>query len=371
MAHLVLDNVTKVFRGQDGREVSAVRDLSLAVGDREFMVIVGPSGCGKTTTLRLIAGLEEPTRGQVVIAGRPVNGLAARHRDLAMIFQHGALYPHLTARENIALGLRLRGAPAAETARRVAAIAETLDLTALLDRHPRALSGGERQRVAIGRALARQAQAFLFDEPFSHLDAQFRAQLRQELHRLRAQLPTAVFVTHDQAEAMALGDRVAVMRDGVLQQVDEPLRVYREPANVFVAGFLGSPPMNLFRGITKPAGLVMLFQGAQGIEIRLPADVSRALADRTGAAVILGIRAEAIGLATDGCAGASTNRVSARVEAVEPLGAVTHLHLVSGGTRFVACGPASSPPAAGSTVVVRFDPAGARCFDPVTGVALG
>ncbi len=243
MARIVLQDVTKRF----GKDSLAVDRVSMEINDGEFMVLVGPSGCGKTTLLRIIAGLEELTDGEVVIGDRVVTDLAPKHRDVAMVFQNYALYPHMTVAQNIAIGLRLRKRPKAEIAEKVAEVAHVLGLEPLLHRKPAELSGGQRQRVAMGRAMVREPLAFLMDEPLSNLDAKLRVQMRAELARLRDQLgTTTVYVTHDQVEAMTLGDRVAVMCDGVVQQLDTPQNLYAHPANLFVAAFMGSPSMNLF-----------------------------------------------------------------------------------------------------------------------------
>src|SRR5881275_2538268 len=242
MAEIVLENISKQF----GDDVLAVDDFSLQIHDGEFIVLVGPSGCGKSTILRLIAGLEEVTWGEIFIGGRKVTDLLPKERDVAMVFQNYALYPHMTVAENIGFGLKLRHMAKAEIQRRVREAARVLALESLLDRKPVALSGGQRQRVAMGRAMVREPKAFLMDEPLSNLDAKLRVQMRAELVRLRERLKTtSVYVTHDQVEAMTLGDRVAVLRDGVLQQVDVPQRLFHEPANLFVAAFIGSPSMNL------------------------------------------------------------------------------------------------------------------------------
>src|SRR5437762_3276885 len=242
MARIVLDGITRTF----GSDVVAVDDLSLEIEDGEFMVLVGPSGCGKSTILRIIAGLEEVTAGEVYIGDRQVTDLLPKERDVAMVFQNYALYPHMTVEENIGFGLKLRRVSKAERARRVLEAAKILGLETLLDRRPAALSGGQRQRVAMGRAMVREPKAFLMDEPLSNLDAKLRVQMRGELARLRARLgTTTVYVTHDQVEAMTLGDRVAVLRAGVLQQVDTPQNLFHRPTNLFVAAFIGSPSMNL------------------------------------------------------------------------------------------------------------------------------
>jgi multiple sugar transport system ATP-binding protein len=243
MARIVLQEVTKRF----GKDVNAVDHVSMEIADGEFMVLVGPSGCGKTTLLRIIAGLEDVTDGEVVIGDQIVTDLAPKHRDIAMVFQNYALYPHMTVAQNMAIGLKLRKRPKAEIEQKVGEAARVLGLEPLLHRKPSELSGGQRQRVAMGRAMVRAPQAFLMDEPLSNLDAKLRVQMRAELARLRDQLgTTTVYVTHDQVEAMTLGDRVAVMKDGVVQQLDTPQNLYAHPANLFVAAFIGSPSMNLF-----------------------------------------------------------------------------------------------------------------------------
>jgi multiple sugar transport system ATP-binding protein len=278
MARIVLQDVTKRF----GKDVFAVDHVSMEIADGEFMVLVGPSGCGKTTLLRIIAGLEEVTGGEVVIGEQIVTDLAPKHRDIAMVFQNYALYPHMTVAQNIAIGLKLRRRPKEEVTRRVTDAARVLGLEPLLGRKPSELSGGQRQRVAMGRAMVREPRAFLMDEPLSNLDAKLRVQMRAEIARLRDQLgTTTVYVTHDQVEAMTLGDRVAVMRDGVVQQLDTPQNLYRRPANMFVAAFIGSPSMNLFEAAVD--GDHVVFGGH-----RLPVADGR-LHGRQGT-VVVGIR---------------------------------------------------------------------------------
>src|SRR5438034_7422948 len=247
MAQVVLDHVTKVFDDQ----VMAVDDLTLTVGDGEFIILVGPSGCGKTTALRMLAGLEKVTSGRIAIDGRVINDVSPRDRDIAMVFQNYALYPHMTVFRNLAFGLRQRKVPSREIDRRVHEVSEILGLEDLLKRPPAQLSGGRRQRVAMGRALVREPKAFLLDEPLSNLDAKLRVQMRAELKRIHQRLGiTTIYVTHDQVEAMTLGDRIVVMSNGRVQQIGPPQEVYSAPRNLFVAGFIGSPPMNLLRGRT-------------------------------------------------------------------------------------------------------------------------
>jgi multiple sugar transport system ATP-binding protein len=280
MAEIVLDRVTKVF----SNDVVAVDDVSLDIADGEFMVLVGPSGCGKSTILRLLAGLEDISAGEIRIGDRDVTDLPPKERDVAMVFQTYALYPHMTVAENLAFGLKLRKTPKDQMRERVQDVAKILGLEPLMQRKPAALSGGQRQRVAMGRAMVREPLAFLMDEPLSNLDAKLRVQMRAELVRLHDRLKTTtVYVTHDQVEAMTLGHRVAVLRDGILQQVDTPQNLYHRPANLFVAAFMGSPPMNLVEATVQ--GDVLSFAGFQ---IRLPASMN--LDELQGRQLILGIR---------------------------------------------------------------------------------
>ncbi|MGO8678480.1 MAG: ABC transporter ATP-binding protein [Limisphaerales bacterium] len=369
MARVVLESLTKVFPGP----VRAVREVSLAVEEGECLALVGPSGCGKTTLLRMIAGLEEPTSGTVAIDGQGVNNLAAKDRQVAMVFQHHALYPHLSVYENMAFGLRLRKCPRAEIARRVNAAAEALGLTACLNRRPRELSGGQHQRVALGRALVRQPKVFLLDEPLSNLDAPMRAQLRAEFARLQLRLgTTALYVTHDQVEAMMLGRRIAVMKDGVIQQVAEPGVVYRHPANLFVAGFIGFPAMNFFKGRIAQGTGALLFEeqlpaAAQG-GLSLPLDkrMAASMTDWAGRDVILGIRPEHIGHRTTLSDAPPGQTVEAVVEVVQPMGAESYLNLAGLAQSFVARVPAADPVRARQRVSLVFDMAQAHFFDPAT-----
>jgi multiple sugar transport system ATP-binding protein len=280
MAKIVFEGVTKEF----GEEIVAVDDLSLEIEDGEFMVLVGPSGCGKSTILRMLAGLEEVTAGEIWIDDKQVTDLSPKERDIAMVFQNYALYPHMTVEENIAFGLKLRRVPKDERGRKAREVAQVLAIEHLLERKPAALSGGQRQRVAMGRAMIREPVAFLMDEPLSNLDAKLRVQMRAELARLHDRLrTTTVYVTHDQVEAMTLGDRVAVLRDGLLQQVDTPQRLFARPVNLFVAAFVGSPPMNLVEGTVE--GGAVSFAG-----FRLPLGERTNLSAHEGRTVIVGIR---------------------------------------------------------------------------------
>jgi multiple sugar transport system ATP-binding protein len=320
MAEIQLVHVTKVY----GDEVAAVRDLSLEVAEGEFVVLVGPSGCGKTSALRMVAGLEEITAGEIRIGGRVVNDLAPRDRDIAMVFQNYALYPHKSVFENLAFGLRMRKVPKAEQRRRVEEIARVLGLGDMLHRRPAQLSGGQRQRVAMGRAIVREPKAFLMDEPLSNLDAKLRVQMRAEIARIQQALKvTTLYVTHDQVEAMTMGHRVAVMRDGVLQQVDTPQRLYDTPRNLFVASFVGSPPMNLLEAAVERDGSKLVFGERQ---LELPADVTAerpALADYAGRGIAVGIRPEDVREAS-GWDGA---RLRGRILLVEALGSEQLVHI--------------------------------------------
>ena len=348
----------------------------MEVAEGEFLVLVGPSGSGKTTTLRLIAGLEETDSGSILLDGTVLNTLSPRNRDVAMVFQHSALYPHLTVSANLGLGLKLRKVPKLEIQRRTQDAAERLGLGPFLDRWPGTLSAGQRQRVALGRALVRQPKVFLFDEPLSHLDAPSRMQLRAEIHRLHAQLDaTIIYVTHDQLEAMALGDRIAVLHEGMLQQVAEPFTIYRQPKNRFVASFFGSPPMNLIPGSLVENDRLLHFveSGEATGPGRLKAGVSgpqaSGLAAHIGRPVLLGLRPEHISIDTAAAADARTV-LMAEIERVEAVGHETHWHLSTGAHSFVARGLAEASGKPGQPVSVRFDLSQIHFFDAATGQSL-
>ncbi|MDN5794973.1 MAG: sn-glycerol-3-phosphate ABC transporter ATP-binding protein UgpC [Intrasporangium sp.] len=322
MAEVRLDGVGKVYA--DGTR--AVTDLNLQITEGEFLVLVGPSGCGKTTALRMVAGLEEISEGTVTIGDRVVNRVPSRDRDVAMVFQSYALYPHLSVRDNIAFGLQLRKMPKGEINRRVQHAAEILGLTDHLDRKPRNLSGGQRQRVAMGRAIVREPQAFLMDEPLSNLDAKLRVQMRAEIARLQRDLGvTTIYVTHDQTEAMTLGDRVAVMSKGLLQQVDHPQALYDNPVNLFVAGFIGSPAMNLMRARLERDGGLAVILGSQRLEVpdTLLTD-HPGLEDRLGHDVVVGIRPEEMDDAD--LDGATRDVLTSKAELVEAMGSDVMVH---------------------------------------------
>jgi multiple sugar transport system ATP-binding protein len=358
MAQVVLTNVSKVYPGN----VTAVRDLSLTVHDREFIVLVGPSGCGKSTTLRMVAGLEDISEGTIRIGERIVNGVAPKDRNIAMVFQNYALYPHMTVYRNMAFGLMLRRryAPSRnllgwllsaerrrlaraeheEIDRRVRHAAAMLGIEELLDRRPRALSGGQRQRVALGRAIVREPQAFLFDEPLSNLDARLRIETRAELKRLHRRVQTTtLYVTHDQEEAMTLGDRVVVMKNGIVHQVATPFEVYERPVNRFVAGFVGTPPMNFLEGRLLRSGEGLAFDDGES-RLRLTPAMAQRLAGWTDRPVVMGIRPECLHVGESAADGAT---LEVRIGVVEPLGDRVDLH----------CGTSRHP-----RIVCRTDP---RC----------
>ncbi len=354
MASVTLEGVRKIYE-ERGRTSVVVHDVTVTVADGEFLVLVGPSGCGKTTTLRMIAGLESISGGTIRIGTRIVNDVPARDRDIAMVFQNYALYPHMTVYRNLAFALTMRRVPAAEVAQRVRSAAELLGLESLLDRRPRQLSGGQRQRVAVGRAIVRQPQVFLFDEPLSNLDAKLRVQMRRDLAALRRRVgTTTIYVTHDQVEAMTLGDRIVVMRDGRVQQIDTPMVLYRNPANTFVATFLGSPPMNLLRG-TVTTNEVPAFQ-ADGGGARLP--LAGAARPESGRAVFVGIRPEDFRLGGSGGLG-----VSARVTEVEPLGNETVVSLDADGVVLTARLDGAAVVHRGDPVTLTVAPESLHWFD--------
>jgi multiple sugar transport system ATP-binding protein len=332
MAEVILRSITKKIN-----EHVIVDAINLEVKDREFCVLVGPSGCGKTTTLRMIAGLEEVTGGEVWIGNRLVNGIPPKSRDIAMVFQNYALYPHMTAYGNMAFGLKLRGHSKKDIDTRVREAAEILNITHLLERRPKELSGGQRQRVAVGRAIVRKPKVFLFDEPLSNLDAKLRVQMRTEISKLHDRLQTTmIYVTHDQVEAMTMGDRICVMKDGHIQQVAKPLEVYNRPANKFVASFIGSPPMNFIDvQVIKRGGHTVLEEGKFSLQI-LPA-MEEALSPYVGQTMTLGIRPEdiydrvyAVNTVTRG------HTATCTVEVVEPMGSEILLYLNSGKNTLVA-----------------------------------
>ncbi len=362
MATVVLKNVSKVY----GNRVVAVNNISLDVQDKEFVVLVGPSGCGKTTSLRMVAGLEEVTQGEIFIGNQLVNDLPARNRDIAMVFQNYALYPHMTVYQNLAFGLQLRHYPKKEIERRVQEAAEILGITQLLFRRPKELSGGERQRVALGRAIVRKPKVFLFDEPLSNLDAKLRVQMRTELIKLHNRLQsTMIYVTHDQVEALTLGERVVVMKDGLIHQIGHPIAVYENPSNKFVAGFIGSPPMNFLQGkIVSQNGDFYFFD--RGAKLRILQQNYDRIASYRDKEVIFGIRPEDIYDRIFAQDARPEYTVTATVEVVAPMGSEIYLYLNAGRNSFVARVNNQDTATANQDVQVVFDMSKAHFFDPVT-----
>ena len=362
MASIDLHGVSRVF--PDGR--TGVRDLSLTIADGELLVLVGPSGSGKSTALRLIAGLDSPTAGQILIDGRDVTGVPPQDRDLAMVFQSYALYPHMTVRENLAFGLRMRRTSPAVIAARVGQTADVLGLAPLLDRKPAQLSGGERQRVALGRAIVREPKAFLLDEPLSNLDPLLRASTRAELALLHRRLAaTMIYVTHDQVEAMTMGDRIVVLNAGRVQQIDTPLGLYRRPVNRFVAGFIGSPAMNFFPGtLTRADGLRFVGDDA-GPVFRVPDAWARVL-DGKERKVVAGIRPEDIEVGSGAVDGVHRAPVRVRLDAVEPMGNETFLHARTGGQDLTARVAPADLPTPGAEVELGLDLGKLHLFESET-----
>ncbi len=316
MAQVLFKHVTKVYDGG----VTAVQDVNLEIKDKEFVVLVGPSGCGKSTTLRMLAGLEEITEGEVIIGDKVVNNLPPKDRDIAMVFQNYALYPHMTVEENMAFGLKLRNVPPEEIKKNVNDAADILGLKELLNRKPKALSGGQRQRVAVGRAIVRKPKVFLFDEPLSNLDAKLRGQMRAEIIKIHARLKvTTAYVTHDQLEAMTMGDKIVVMNNKFIQQVGSPIDVYRKPVNKFVAGFIGSPPMNFMECEVKDQNGQVWLDFAD-FQLKLPADKAELAKDQVGRRATFGLRAEDIYAVSKYNGTPDGNKITADVEIVEHLG---------------------------------------------------
>lgn len=373
MAKVVVRNLTKSFPEKSGREFRVVHGIDLEIQDREFMVLVGPSGCGKSTTLRMIAGLEEISGGTITIDERVINDVLPKDRDIAMVFQNYALYPHMKVFDNMAFGLKLRKIPRAEIEARVNEAAKLLGLEAMLDRLPKALSGGQRQRVAVGRAIVRKPKVFLFDEPLSNLDAKMRTSMRTEISKLHAKLnATMIYVTHDQVEAMTMGDRICVMKDGRIMQVAAPLELYERPKNLFVAGFIGSPAMNFFNGRIEARDRGVCFietnPGPHPLVADLGERVTQRLEHAIGRDLILGVRAENVVVNPDptGLPGASR----AAVELPEPMGAETYLHLTSGTTKFIARTSPVTDFTPGQRVTYSLNPEKLHFFDPATEEAL-
>ena len=378
MARVVLEQLTKIFQSRNGASIRAVDDMSLVIEDKELLTIVGPSGCGKTTLLRLISGLEEPTCGTIAMDGATLNAIPARNRDVAMVFQNPALYPHMSAYENMAFGLKLRKHSKGDIARRVQEAADLLGLTDCLPRKPMELSGGERQRVALGRAIVRRPKLFLFDEPLSSLDSQLRLQMRREISALHKQLQaTILYVTHDQFEAMTLGQRVAVLNHGRVHQTGEPREIYNRPAERFVAGFIGSPAMNFFRGTIERREQKIYFlacgasapDAAEAVVLSVENNrVATALQNWLGKNVVIGIRPEHIEVERDKSQSQPTPAMSATLRSIERLGPESYLRLATpGGNEFTVRVPGDFPLVTGKTLTVHFQMEQAHFFDPESG----
>ena len=362
MSQVSLKNVSKIY--PNGAKV--VDSLSLGIESREFMVLVGPSGCGKSTTLRMIAGLEEISKGQIYIGDKMVNDVPAKDRDIAMVFQNYALYPHMTVFENMAFGLKLRHYPKSEVIARVNEAADILGIKHLLNRKPKELSGGERQRVAVGRAIVRKPMAFLFDEPLSNLDAKLRVQMRTEIHKLHIRIQTTIiYVTHDQVEAMTMGDRIAVMKGGILQQVADPITVYDHPKNKFVAGFIGSPPMNFMNGkLIKKEGRMYFSEGK--IRVKVVEDMYKKLEPYVGKDIIFGIRSEDIYDKLFVSDAPPENVVTVNCEVYETMGSEVYLYLNTGKHTFIARVGAHDKPHVNQDMDLVFDMSKVHFFDKDT-----
>ena len=375
MAFVTLDNLVKVYPEKSGPGIRAVNGINLEIREREFMVMVGPSGCGKSTTLRMIAGLEDISSGTITIADEVVNDVLPKDRDIAMVFQNYALYPHMSVYDNMAFGLKLRKYPQTEIDVRVREAAAMLGLTEYLDRKPKALSGGQRQRVAVGRAIVRKPKVFLFDEPLSNLDAKMRVSTRAEISKLHARLDaTMIYVTHDQVEAMTMGDRICVMKDGNIMQVAEPLELYNHPANMFVAGFMGSPSMNFFKGrITRSSqGLVFVEDNSKTtpFQIQLSSQLVEKALPYVDRAIVFGVRPEDAQDSSTLASPDAGHTLEVMVEISEPMGPETYLHLHTGAHAFTARVKASNRFVISQKVKITFEMDRVRLFDPDTEKAL-
>ncbi|MDR3566549.1 MAG: sn-glycerol-3-phosphate ABC transporter ATP-binding protein UgpC [Syntrophobacteraceae bacterium] len=362
MAGVVLENVRKIYESG----YVAIKGADFAVADGELLVLVGPSGCGKSTLLRMIAGLETISEGRLTIGGRVVNEVAPKDRDIAMVFQSYALYPHMSVSQNLAFGLKLRGVPRGEIERRVAEVAAVLGMEELLARRPAQLSGGQRQRVALGRALVREPSVFLLDEPLSNLDAKLRLSMRAEIARLHRRLgATMIYVTHDQVEAMTLGERIVVLCGGEIQQIDTPTALYEHPSNLFVAGFLGSPAMNVFSGRLRITDDIARLDLGQSILLLLGKG-SGALGPFRDRPVAVGLRPEALRPATSQTP-ETLPRLQGRLEVVEPVGNEMFFYISFAGTELVVRTPPGAPPRCGEQMTLAFDPGRLHFFDAKTG----
>jgi multiple sugar transport system ATP-binding protein len=367
MAGVKVIDIKKVYPGG----VVAVHQASLEIADREFMVLVGPSGCGKSTFLRMIAGLESITEGEIYIGDRLVNDLLPRDRNIAMVFQNYALYPHMTVRGNLGFSLKLRKEPRAEIEKKVQAAAAILDITPLLDRKPKQLSGGQRQRVAVGRAIVRDPDVFLFDEPLSNLDAKLRVQMRAEISRLHRKLnATMIYVTHDQTEAMTMGDRIVVLKDGIIHQVAPPIELYLHPVDKFVAGFIGSPPMNFIEGRIMSEGEKLYFDGSD-FRVLIGEKHLEALKEYKDKEIIFGIRPEDIYLLKYYGDKSPESRLEAMVDVVEPMGAEMYVYFRAGESRFVGRITVREYIKVGESIELVFDMSKVHFFDPGSEQTIG
>ncbi|MGB2869253.1 MAG: sn-glycerol-3-phosphate ABC transporter ATP-binding protein UgpC [Bacteroidota bacterium] len=361
MASVRLEDVRKIYEGGQ----VAVHGINVEVKDKEFMVLVGPSGCGKSTTLRMIAGLEEVSGGKIFIDGKLVNDVPPKDRDIAMVFQNYALYPHMSVYENMAFGLKLRSFPKQEIDQRVREAAGILELEGYLDRKPKALSGGQRQRVAVGRAIVRKPKVFLFDEPLSNLDAKLRVQMRTEISKLHQRLgATMIYVTHDQTEAMTMGTKIVVMKDGYVQQIDKPLELYHHPRNKFVAGFIGSPAMNFFNGTVERSKITL--KEGKGLTLSIPKNLQKKLSRFVGKNIVVGLRPEHIRVRDS--RGQKGDRVKVQVNVVEPMGneLFVYFSLINETNQYVARFDATATPAAGKPLDLMFDMGEAHYFNAET-----
>lgn len=366
MAQVSLNNVSKAFPGN----VWAIRDINLGIENKEFIVFVGPSGCGKSTTLRIIAGLEEATAGDVYIGDQLVNNVPPKDRNIAMVFQNYALYPHMSVYDNMAFGLKLRKYPKAEIDSRVKEAATILGIEKLLHRKPRELSGGQRQRVAVGRAIVRKPLVFLFDEPLSNLDAKMRVQMRMEIKKLHLRLQTTmIYVTHDQVEAMTMGDRIVVMKDGLIQQIADPITLYDKPANKFVAGFMGSPAMNFVKGaIVKKDGRLYFNEGK--FQVKLVDSMLKNVANYIDKEVIFGIRPEDIYDKLFVSSAPPENTIKATCEVIEPMGSEAYLYLNTGKSSLVAKVGGHNKPTINQDMDLVFDMSKIHFFDKDTDITI-
>lgn len=372
MADVRFNNLTKIYPGSGKQpDFVAVKSINLEIRDHEFMVLVGPSGCGKSTTLRMLAGLEEITSGECRIGDRLVNDILPKDRDIAMVFQNYALYPHMSVFDNMAFGLKLQKKAKDEIKTRVSEAADILGLTEILGRKPKALSGGQRQRVAVGRAIVRKPKVFLFDEPLSNLDAKMRVQMRTEISKLHARLDaTMVYVTHDQVEAMTMGDRICVLKDGEIMQVDKPLTLYNHPRNMFVAGFIGSPQMNFVKGCISKTGGSMRFVesggGTNPVSIVLSSELADRVSDYVDKPIVLGIRPESIFERPPAASSLRFAELHAQIKISEPMGSETFLYLSTGATELVAKLHSDYTFNMGDWVNLKIDLNQVHFFDPQT-----